>query len=49
MTSNSGARGFLSGRRGPLIGAVVVTALVVLVAFSWFGMSSVGMLGTKYA
>ena len=33
MTSNSGARGFLSGRRGPLIGAVVVTALVVLVAF----------------
>ena len=32
MTSNSGSRGFLVGRRGPPAIAVVVTALVVLVA-----------------
>ena len=32
MTNNSGARWFLSGRLGPLISAVVVTALVVFVA-----------------
>ena len=32
MTVSAGSRGFLSGRRGPQIGAVVLTALVVGVA-----------------
>ena len=32
MTSSSGSRGFLSGRLGPIIVAVVVTGLVVFVA-----------------
>ena len=32
MTNNSESRGFLAGRRGPPVIAVVVTALVVLVA-----------------
>ena len=32
MTNNSGARGFLAGRRGPLVIAVGVTALLVFVA-----------------
>ena len=32
MTNSSGARGFLPGRLGPLIAAVVVTALLVFVA-----------------
>ena len=32
MTSSSGSRGFLSGRVGPIIIAVVVTAVVVFVA-----------------
>ena len=32
MTSSSGSRGFLSGRLGPIIIAVLVTGLVVFVA-----------------
>ena len=32
MTSSSGSRGFFSGRVGPIIVAVVVTAVVVFVA-----------------
>ena len=32
MTNSSGSRGFLSGRLGPIIVAVVVTGLVVFVA-----------------
>ena len=32
MTNGSGSRGFLSGRLGPIIVAVVVTGLVVFVA-----------------
>ena len=32
MTSNPGARWFLAGRLGPLISAVLITALVVFVA-----------------
>ena len=32
MTTDSGSRGFLSGRLGPIIVAVVVTGLVVFVA-----------------
>ena len=35
MTNSSGSRGFLSGRVGPIIVAVVVTALVVFVACFW--------------
>ena len=38
MTNSSGIRGFLAGRRGPLVIAVGVTALVVFVACSmvWY-------------